>query len=132
LGKIQRKWNRKQRIGLRALEIAGWSFEPRICDCFYCARGRGNNLQAPAATCGGAAARYSLAWGSWYPRSPNARNLHPTDEDLSAGTQDLGHLTLRAWGSWYRTIRKAREGYGTRNPAPDNWRLNQPIGLTLC
>src|ERR1035437_9264139 len=30
-------------------------------------------------------------WGLWYPRSPNARDLHPTDEDLSVGTPDLGH-----------------------------------------
>jgi hypothetical protein len=26
-----------------------------------------------------------------YPRSPNARDLHPTDEDLSVGTPDLGY-----------------------------------------
>ena len=26
-----------------------------------------------------------------YPRSPNARDLHPTDKDLSAGTPALGH-----------------------------------------
>jgi hypothetical protein len=25
------------------------------------------------------------------PRSLNARDLHPTDEDLSVGTPDLGH-----------------------------------------
>jgi hypothetical protein len=25
------------------------------------------------------------------PRSPNARDLHPMDEDLSMGTPDLGH-----------------------------------------
>ena len=62
-------------LGLRALEIEWRSFRPRICDCFYCARGRGNHLQAPAVRPN---ARYSLAWGSWSPRSPNARDLgHP-------------------------------------------------------
>jgi hypothetical protein len=34
-------------LELRALEIGWWSYRPRICDCFYCARGRGNDLQAP-------------------------------------------------------------------------------------
>src|ERR1035437_1994682 len=29
-----------------------------------------------------------------YPRSPNARDLHPTDEDLSVGTPDLGHPSM--------------------------------------
>jgi hypothetical protein len=28
--------------------------------------------------------------GLWFPRSQN-RDLHPTDEDLPAGTPDLGH-----------------------------------------
>jgi hypothetical protein len=30
---------------------------------------------------------------AWFPRSPDARDLHPTDEDLSVGTSDLGHPT---------------------------------------
>jgi hypothetical protein len=29
--------------------------------------------------------------GLWTPRSPNARDLHPTDEDLFVGTPDLEH-----------------------------------------
>jgi len=37
----------------------------------HCARRKGNNLQAPAATCGGAAARSSLARGSWIPKREN-------------------------------------------------------------
>jgi hypothetical protein len=48
------------------------------------------------------------------PRSPNARNLHPTDEDQSAGTPDLGHpefaggvADLRQWIAycWPSTVR---------------------------
>ena len=31
--------------------------------------------------------------GLWIPRSQN-RDLHPTDEDLSVGTPDLGHPAL--------------------------------------
>ncbi len=32
--------------------------------------------------------------GSRYPRSPGARDLHRTDEDLSVGTPKLGHPVL--------------------------------------
>jgi hypothetical protein len=34
------------------------------------------------------------------PRSPNARDLHPTDEDLSVGTPDLGHPELKIENRW--------------------------------
>jgi hypothetical protein len=30
--------------------------------------------------------------------SPNARDLHPTDEDLSVGTPDLGHPLIARMG----------------------------------
>jgi len=32
----------------------------------------------------------------WPPRSPIARDLHPTDENLPAGTPDLGHPQYRS------------------------------------
>jgi hypothetical protein len=49
--------------GLRRRRIGWiWSWWPRVCDCFYCARPRGNYLQT---TCGGAEARYSVAGDSW-------------------------------------------------------------------
>jgi hypothetical protein len=31
----------------------------------------------------------------WNPRSPNARDLYPTDQDPSVGTPNLGHPTFR-------------------------------------
>ena len=40
-----RRGKRDQGLGLCALEIGWWSYRPRICDCFYCARGRENHLQ---------------------------------------------------------------------------------------
>ena len=54
--------------------------------------------------------RTLCAWSSWSPRSPKARDLHPTDEDLSlhpneqrplagdpesVGTPDRGHPFTR-------------------------------------
>src|ERR1035438_7616816 len=81
-------WGKKREkgVGLRALEIGWWTYRPRICDCFYCARGKGNHLQAPAVRPN---ARYSLAWGSWFPRFPKARDLgHPSF--IAHG--DLRHL----------------------------------------
>jgi len=36
---------------------------------------------------------YGAFWGSKYPWSPNARDLHPTDEDLSLHPSELRPLT---------------------------------------
>jgi len=35
-----------------------------------------------------------------HPRSPNARELHPTNEDLSVGTPVLGHPELKVENRW--------------------------------
>jgi hypothetical protein len=32
--------------------------------------------------------------GLWYPGSAKARDPHPSDEDLSPGTPDLGHPSV--------------------------------------
>src|ERR1700735_265236 len=37
--------------------------------------------------------------GSWYPRCPKARHLHPTDEDLSVGAPAWGTRPLRDWNN---------------------------------
>jgi|ERR1035437_1860704 hypothetical protein len=50
----------------------------------HCAMKKGNYLQAPAVR---PIARYSLAWGSWFPRSLNARDLgHPAVRSLGTAT----------------------------------------------
>ena len=58
LGEETAKMGRKkgpgtEALGLRALEIGWWSYRPRICDCFYCARGRGNHLQGTGGAASG-------------------------------------------------------------------------------
>ena len=39
------------------------------------------------------------AMGLWFPGFPNARNLYPTDEDLSVGTPEPGALAFVAHGA---------------------------------
>jgi hypothetical protein len=44
--------------------VGEWSFGPRVCDCFYFARDKGNNLQGLAVQ-----AEALRTWCSLYPSS---------------------------------------------------------------